>query len=224
MRSAFTAFVASALLACSGTSGSPGAGGTDAGPTGSDAGPGSDGGAGTGTGADGIYKSCAPVLLPQTLTNAAQHFTLGYPSTWQAGAGSASNQDIIWRSYSYVPTGSTAPTSAQVNVAAQWGETATSASDVQRMLDDMVSGFPSATVRRFTIGGAPAIAWSYEVPPAQPGCQGCMGDPGPDLIVMGVGAARGLSIYQVYASVRINAATDVFCDVQAIEASLAFTP
>jgi hypothetical protein len=220
--------VSAALVACSGGSG----GGIPAGNTGphslpaSDAGaPSDDAGGGSGTGVAGIYKSCAPDSLTETLTEAAAHFSLGYPSTWKASTGSMSNQDAISRDYSYVPTGASTPTSTTVSVFAQWGETATDAADVQRMLNDMVSGFPpSTTVRRFTIGGAPAIAWWLEVAPGQAGCMGCTADPGPDSVEIGVGASRGLAILQVYATVRINAGDDVFCDVEAIEASLAFTP
>jgi hypothetical protein len=167
---------------------------------------------------------CAPASLTQSFANAAQHFTLAYPSTWQSGNGGASNQDSIWREYAYVPTGSTTPKNEQVTVFAQWGVTATDANDVQRRLNDMVSGYPNAVVRRYTIGGAPAIAWWYDTPPAQPGCMGCQGDPGPDFIEIGVGAARGLAIFQIYGRARINAPDDVFCEMQAIEGSLAFTP
>jgi hypothetical protein len=222
--SAITAFT---LIACSaGTGALHASDGSDGGAPGSDgAAAGPDGAATANTGVSGIYKTCAPVPLTQSLTNAEQHFSLGYPSTWQSGSGGASNENDIWRTYAYVPTGSTTPTSTQLTVAAQWGETATDANDVQRMLNDMVSGYPSASVRRFSIGGAPAIAWWFDTPPAQPGCS-CNADPdpGPDFIEVGVGAARGLAILQVSARARVDAPDEVFCEIQAIEASLTFTP
>ena len=62
-------------------------------------------------------------------------------------------------------------------------------------------------------------------PPAPaPGCQGCDGDPGPDYIRINLAIALGgREILQVNGSARITAVAQVFCDIQAIEASVTTT-
>lgn len=167
-----------------------------------------------------IYRSCAPVALTQHYADPTR-FTLDYPARW-TGLPAATNSYAFTAPYSYVPTGSSMPTTALASVTTLTGTTATDAANVQRFLQDRVSGYPVAVVRRFATGGGPAIAWWYREAPAT--CGVCMGppDPGPDLIFISVAASHGLDIVVVSGYARINAPAQTFCDIQAIESSLAF--
>jgi hypothetical protein len=226
MRSLIVLAMAAPLIACSGGSSStasaeqpdaaPAAADGSPEPSASDSAlPAADGAVGVG----GIYKSCPPVTLTQSYTDPDDGFSVGYPASW-SGASVASNSYALSASYSYVPTGASTSMAAVAQVTTLTGKTALDMADVQRMLNDMVSGFPSAVVRRFTLGGEPAIAWWYDTPPAQAGCSACQPDPGPDFIVIGVGTAKGLSVFQLGGSARVDAPDPIFCDIQAIEASL----
>jgi len=102
----------------------------------------------------------------------------------------------------------------------QMGITAVDTADLERRLNEFASGYPSAVVRRFTLGGEPAIAWWFREPPASRGCSPCTADTGPDVINIELDAAKGLSMIQIIGSARINAPDQIFCEIQAILASL----
>ena len=51
----------------------------------------------------------------------------------------------------------------------QMGITAVDTADLERRLNEFASGYPSAVVRRFTLGGEPAIAWWFRATPAARG-------------------------------------------------------
>jgi hypothetical protein len=81
-----------------------------------------------------------------------------------------------------------------------------------------------------TLGGHPAVLWWNHVAPAQPGCFMCPGDPGPDLVNVGLTAYLGqiatfggLTIVDVQGHARINAVpADIFCDMGAIATGVTF--
>jgi hypothetical protein len=173
-----------------------------------------------GGGVIGIYKNCGTVALTQRY-NGPGGFTLDYPAGW-TGSAAASNSYEFEATYSYLPTGSSVPSANMAVVTTLTGGTATDATDVQTILASEPSGFPGALVRWFTIGTAPAAAWWYEAAPAV--CGECAGsaDPGPDLIHISVAAADGLDIVEIHGYARVDAPEETFCDIQAIEGSLAF--
>ncbi len=170
----------------------------------------------------GPYGSCAAVALASTYVDPIG-FELGFPSAW-SGQPSATNAYTLGRSYSYVPTGASTPLEAIAQVMTTTGSTARDEADVTRMLEDKVSGYPDADVHRFTIDGRPAISWWYEEAPPQPGCYGCAADPGPNFVRVNVATAKGLAIIEARGGARVNAAEEVFCEIQAIEASLSLVP
>jgi hypothetical protein len=183
-------------------------------------------------GVDGIYRSCPPVALTQSYADPNVGFSLRYPASWSGGScGVTSNSCAVFTSYSYLPSPASTPITGEARVNTSTGTTAVDMADLERRLNENASGVPSAVVRRFTLGGEPAIAWWFRATPAQPGCAapvwqdaangaGCQVDTGPDFIVIRLDAAKGLSIIQLVGSARINAPDQIFCDIQAIAASL----
>jgi len=182
--------------------------------------PSADGSSDDSGGAIGMYKSCAPVTLTQQYTGPG-NFVLEYPAGW-TGAASAANSYAFTAPYSYLPTGSSVPVLGTAYVTTLTGETATDGADVQRFLAQGPSAFPGAVVSWFAIGSNPAIAYWYMEAPAICGeCQG-PGDPGPDIVHIHVATADGLAIVEIDGYAHADAPDDTFCDIQAIEASLAF--
>jgi hypothetical protein len=179
-----------------------------------------DGASDDGGGVIGIYNSCAPVVLTQDYTGPG-NFTLDYPAGW-TGSVAAANSYEFEAPYSYLPTGSSVPATDMAVVTTLTGETATDAADVQRALADGPSAFPGAVVHWFAIGSNPAVAWWYtEAPPICGECSGPV-DPGPDLLHIAETAVDGLDIVQINGYARLDAPVETFCEIQAIEASLAF--
>jgi hypothetical protein len=82
-----------------------------------------------------------------------------------------------------------------------------------------------------TIGGHPAMFWWDEVPPAQPGCFNCPGDPGPDFVNVGLtvylgnsATFGGLAVVDVLGSARMNAVpADIFCDMAEMALGVTFS-
>jgi hypothetical protein len=99
---------------------------------------------------------------------------------------------------------------------------ATDEIDAAKRMAEMTDGVPAGQVRRFTLQGRSAIQWWTQAPPPQPGCAGCPGDPGPDIVTISLVADVDLRLVELTASARVNAAPDVFCDIQAIELGVTF--
>lgn len=174
-------------------------------------------------GVESIYRQCTAFdpALSETYTSDFA-LRLQYPSTW-TGAQSARNAYTLSAPYDYVPANDTTPRSTRANVSIAWENTARDEADVQRMLDSYASTVGSGwPVRYFSIDGHPAVAYAYEHPPYQLGCENCPVDPGPNFAVIGVATADGLSIIDVNGSARVNAPDAIFCEIQAIEASISF--
>jgi hypothetical protein len=194
-----------AIAGCGGGSGSSASGG--------------DGG-NDGNGPTPIYGQCAGVAAKAIAGSHTDSsgFTFSWPAGW-TGAMSGSSFEVN-APYQYLPTGSTTPANASVYIGSST-MTATDANDAQKLLDAMATEYTTGTAEHFTVSGHPAVVFWYRLPPAQPGCQGCPSDPGPDYITIGVGAANGTSVFQLTGSARLDAPDSIFCDIQQTEESLA---
>ena len=162
------------------------------------------------------YKACGPVTLGVTQARASG-WELKYPFDWSANAQSANLLQITTR-YRYVPTGSSTSVEAVASVQA-YEERRTSEADALTRLKDIVSGWPNAKKREYTLSGKTAVSWWYEEPPPQPGCANCPGDPGPDIAHINTAVAFGTLVVNMQGSARVNAPDAIFCAIQAIETS-----
>ncbi len=176
-----------------------------------------DGGADAPGGVNGIYKTCAAVKLTQHYVDPAG-FTLDYPSSWTESSSDATTYAFT-APYSYLPTGSPKASTEDARILAFVG-TDGDAMTAAQAPDQYAACCPNDVVRKFTIDGRPAVAWWYDQLPAQCGACPGPGDPGPDLISINLAVANGLTVVQLNASARVDAPDDIFCQIQAIEASL----
>jgi hypothetical protein len=178
-----------------------------------------DSGADASGGVNGIYKACPAVTLTQHYVDPAG-FTLDYPSTWTESSSDATTYAFT-EPYSYLPTGSPKASAEEARILAFVGTDSDTMTAAQAP-DQYAACCPNDVVRKFTINGRPAVAWWYDQPPAQCGACPGPGDPGPDLISINLAVANGRTVIQLNASARANAPDDIFCQIQAIEASLTF--
>ena len=162
-------------------------------------------------------KSCGTkAALPGKLDSALLAFTLDYPSTWNnltkqqdfpklanystVGAPKQEEQGDLWGSRHYIGDPSLDP--------------AVYLRDLARRTN--------GEWRELKVGGHPAVSWWERTTPAAPGCAGCSGDVGPDFINIHLAVGMGgREIVQITGSARVTALPQVFCDIQAIEASFA---
>jgi hypothetical protein len=207
--------VVGALAGCSGTSNTDF--GTNPTPNPDGGGPAPDGGTSSST----LYGQCG---LPKPLTAGSYtepraNVTLRWPAPW-TGVPVASNSYATSEPYTYLPTNAT--TTRQTTTAVEFydDEVATDAADAAKRLSEATAGVPDAQVRRFTINGHSAVMWWTQEAPPQPGCMGCQGDPGPDIVTISLNVEVNLRIVKLTAEARVNAPADVFCDIQAIELGL----
>lgn len=178
-----------------------------------------DSGADAPGGVNGLYKTCLAVTLMQHYVDPAG-FTLAYPSSWTESSSNPTTYAFT-APYSYLPTGSAKPNTVNAQILAFVG-TDSDATTAAQSLDQYAACCPNGVVRKFAISGRPAVAWWYDQPPPQCGaCQG-PGDPGPDLISINLAVANGRTVVQLNASARADAPDDIFCQIQAIDASLTF--
>jgi hypothetical protein len=180
-----------------------------------------DGGGETGIGAFPIYGDCSSVA-PKSI--AGSHTDpAGYTYSWPTGWSGVTSGGLFTVSapYRYVPTGASAPSDATAYIESM---TSTSASESDALtVIAHPYGASGDAVRSFTLGGLPASAFWVRTPPPQPGCEGCPGDPGPDLITIGVAVANGKTVFELTGTARLNAPVEIFCDMQQTEASLALS-
>lgn len=153
--------------------------------------------------------------------------TLHWPAGWTPLPANESGGDAaVEATYTYVPTGTSNATNATARVGmspsgvssdAQGNELLASAATYAR--DN------NGDAKSITVNGHPATLWWDQEPPAQPGCMNCAGDPGPDLVTIGLsiylGATPefggGLAMLEVRGTARVNATpSELFCDMEAI--------
>jgi len=180
--------------------------------------------AGADASSDFIYGGCTPAssapLTAGSHADAKGGYTVSWPYPW-TGA-SSSNVFTISEPYSYVPTGASAPTNATANLFVYPTEQRTSEADASKRLADVELEYPKAVVHDLVVGGHPALIRWVQQPPPQPGCQGCAGDPGPDIVTITLAIAAGDRFIRMDGSARVNAPSGVFCDMQAIELGTTF--
>jgi hypothetical protein len=160
-------------------------------------------------------KSCAQAALPGRLDSALLAFRLDYPSTWNNLTKQQDQPKLA--NYSTVAAPKLEERGDLYVSRYYLGDPSI---DPATYLRDQARR--GSEWREHTLGGHPAVSYWERVTPAAPGCEGCNGDPGPDIIqihlVVGMG---GREILDVVGSARVTAAQQVFCDIQAIEASFA---
>jgi hypothetical protein len=164
-------------------------------------------------------KSCgATAALPGILASSSLSFSVHYPSTWN----NATTQPDQPRLASYSSVG-TPKVEERGDVTANRYYLGDPTQDPKAYLRQTASR-ANGEWRELTIGGHPAASWWERYSPPQPGCAGCGGDPGPDIVAIHVAVALGgREILELTGTARVTAFAQVFCDIQAIEASLATT-
>jgi hypothetical protein len=134
--------------------------------------------------------------------------------------------------YTFVPTGLTVAVSSQaiVNVSPSG---VSSDAQGQQVLQSSVQWAQSngGSASSVTVGGHPAVLWWDHEGPPQPGCAMCPGDPGPDLVKIGLTvylgndpAFGGLTVVDVLGSARIDAVpANIFCDMEEMVLGVTFS-
>jgi len=180
-----------------------------------------------------LYGTCAGAapkpLTAGSWTEPRSGATLHWPAGWSAAAPNAGGG--AFAPYTYVPTGASAPTDARVTMTISPSGVSSDAQG-QEVLNGWVSYAKAhaGTASQITIGGHPAVVWWDEEVPPQPGCQGCPGDPGPDLVEVGLAAYLGdtptfggLTVVEVQGRARVNAQpAEIVCDMEQIALGVTF--
>jgi hypothetical protein len=179
---------------------------------------------GADAGNDFIYGSCSPTTTKPLTAGSHADGKAGYTVSWPSPWTGASDSSIfaISKPYSYLPTGATTTREAKAVVFLHAPEQRTSAADATKRLADIKLEYADAVTRDLTIDGHAAFIRWVQQPPPQPGCQGCAGDPGPDMVTITLAIAAGDLVIRFDGSARVNAPSDVFCEIQAIELSATF--
>jgi hypothetical protein len=211
------------LLACCALAGCSGSSGNVFDSTATDAGPTPDGAISPtpdGGGPSLLYGQCGlpKPLTAGSVTEPKANVTLRWPTPW---TGDGPTYFETKEPYMYLPTGATAEKQSSAYVSLYDSTLATNEADAAKRMSDYVNGVPDAQVRRFTLDGHPAIIWWTQSMPPQPGCMGCPGDPGPDIVTIQLIVDVNLQLVQLTGSARVNAPADVFCDIQSIELGIA---
>lgn len=164
-------------------------------------------------------KTCAATAtLPGILASAPLSFSVHYPSTWNNTTTQTDQPRLA--NYSSV---STPKLEERGDVNASRYYLGDPSVDPKKYLRDTASR-ANGEWRELTISGHPAASWWEKYSPPQPGCEGCGGDPGPDIVTIHVAVSLGdREILELSGTARVTAAPQVFCDIQAIETSLATT-
>jgi hypothetical protein len=165
-----------------------------------------------------------------SVVDARSGATLHWPDGWSAlPANQAGGEAAVSRPYTYVPTGASTPSTVTALVSMSTSGVSSDAQGEELVENAAKSAAAyGGDARSIVVGGHPATLWWDHQAPPQPGCQGCVGDPGPDIESVGVTIYLGttpefggLALLEVRGAARQNATpNDLFCDMQAMALGL----
>jgi hypothetical protein len=160
---------------------------------------------------------CAPVSLASTLTSTTLSFSERYPASWNDSTTQTDMPTLASWAMTQAPPADGAGL-VRANRFYSGNDQADPIADIKGSAGDGMSAW-----NEFTLGGHRAASWWSRQAAPQPGCPSPCGEgpPPPDDITIGIGIAMGgREILVVSGRASVTSKAQLFCEIQAIVASV----